>query len=594
MLIVLYLCCFFLILAAPAQAQAQGVLFGTDFSSGELSEWRVARNQQWHHPDQPCLHDGYPAEWEVADGRAGIVISGGPSCITELVVKNLDLTPVTNFEFEFDWYFAKSTHMDRNVLLMWQDADNWYGIKVLDKKVKLQKVIQGKKANLYDNWGYYQFEPDQSYHFKLSYVENIISVWVEDELIFQTLDQTPFIVGGKTLGLQASTGAIMSSASFFDNLVVRSLDVAGEKRLNVPLYKQYDSKWKNQEYDQASTWAQRDTIQRWGCALTSATMLLNYYQIEQLPNGRQLSPATLNTWLNEQPDGYLGAGLLNWLALTRLTKLMSEELETPVLEYSYVGGNKIESAINQIQQNQPVILQLPGHFLVSDGHTASRDNLYIKDPAYDYSLLSQHESELLSTRTFQPSHTDLSYLLLAYNPEMKVTLIDESNDRLAPTDIYYEYLTNPTETNGELAKTNQPLIIQALPQPKENQYRLTVENLSSDEQPIEIYTYNTQGEVTVLSQLVTDNKSWQINFQREDNSQLSLINNKFTTLRDVLARLYRAGEIKVKYAYLKLDQLAAYAEAETDEKNQTRYQKLIEKTVYGLEQFMTQQAKLLL
>ncbi|MBU0578892.1 C39 family peptidase [Patescibacteria group bacterium] len=579
MLLVFYI--FLFLLAKPICANE--ILLNDNFNDNNFNDWTVVRNMQWHHPERPCFNKGYPTKWEIKNGELGITIDGSP-CTTEIIPQNLDLTEVNNYEFEFDWNFLESPHMDRNLLIKWQDEHNWYGLHLMDNKILLQKVVNGRLESLYDNWGYYQFETDQRYHFKISVINDLITTWIDDNQIFQTLDRPPFLTGYKTLGFQASSGNIFRSVSFFDNLIVSSLDITGEKKLNVSLYKQHDLTWKNQEYDRARDWAKKYTLQRWGCALTSATMILDYYGINKLPSGRNLDPSKLNAWLKNQPDGYIGQGLINWLAVSRLSQLMNQELGTPVLEYQWLAGN-IKTAIAEIDQEQPAILQTPGHFLVASGYTADKTDLYIKDPAYSYDLFSQHKSEIQSIRAYRPSHTDLSYLLLVYDPETKLTLIDESDQIPADLNIYTEYISEYIQDSlDNLEGQSEISMIQSLAKPTTGKYLVKIENESEESKKVEIYSYDNLGQVTILSQEVSGTKLFYLNFNKSEESQLTEITNQFTLLRDLLKTLYESGKITTKYAYVKLDQLAKYAQK--DELNQDRYQKLIIKTAQELGEFV--------
>jgi hypothetical protein len=564
---------FLFLLAKPTQASE--ILFRDDFSKNSLNEWAVVRNSQHHHPEKTCFNNGFPAQWEIVDEKLGIDING-IACITEIIPQNLDLSKINNYEFEFEWYFPISTHMDRNILIKWHDKNNWYGLHVLDNKILVQKVIDGQVESLYNNWGYYSFEADQSYDFKISVINDLITVLINDQLILETLDRPPFLTGSMTPGFQASSGNIFHSSSFFDNLIVKSLDKIGEKKLSVPLYKQSDPKWKNHEYDQANKWSSYPTIGRWGCALTSITMILDYYDIDLLPADKKLNPASLNAWLKKQPDGFIGEGLINWLAVTRLTRIMGDILDTPILEYGWLDGD-VKNAIDEISLDQPVVLQLPGHFLVASGYDVSQTDLFIKDPAYNRNLLSQHPTELMSVRSFKPSQTDLSYLLIVHDPETKVDLIDESDQLPAELKIYSEYIQSSADDEQTKIK-----IIQSLAKPANGKYLLKTNNEENGK--IEIYTYDVDGEVTTLSQETMGTKLFKLNYDAQDKSELTEITNKFTLLRELLRTLYESQEITTKYAYLKLDQLAVYAEK--DEMNQDRYQKLIIKTAQELEEFI--------
>lgn len=70
--------------------------------------------------------------------------------------------------------------------------------------------------------------------------------------------------------------------------------------LNVTDLKQYTGGWENDIYDTIS-----GTIKQFGCALTSASMVLKYHGFSNT------NPKILNNWLISQLDGYLTNGLVN-------------------------------------------------------------------------------------------------------------------------------------------------------------------------------------------------------------------------------------------------------------------------------------------
>ncbi len=166
-------------------------------------------------------------------------------------------------------------------------------------------------------------------------------------------------------------------------LATLQADILPAKDLNVPLLRQTDPLWGAQVYDSASRWSPAHaTISDWGCAETSAAMILQYYGITKLPNNINLDPGTLNTWLKNQPDGYIGNGLLNWLAISRLSKLAKTNNPNFIydaLEYRRKGIDKV-SLTDDINAGQPDILEEPGHFIVGKGINA--DTFNINDPYY--------------------------------------------------------------------------------------------------------------------------------------------------------------------------------------------------------------------
>jgi hypothetical protein len=66
-------------------------------------------------------------------------------------------------------------------------------------------------------------------------------------------------------------------------------------------------------------------------------MVFKYNGVKKLPNGKELNPDTLNNWLITQKDGYIGNGMVNWLALSRLSKQaisINNITEFDALEYN--------------------------------------------------------------------------------------------------------------------------------------------------------------------------------------------------------------------------------------------------------------------
>jgi hypothetical protein len=175
--------------------------------------------------------------------------------------------------------------------------------------------------------------------------------------------------------------------------------------LDVPYYSQRDPRWAQEYYDTAETWAgaEKTTMERWGCALTSAVMLLHYHNITDISPDVPITPATLNTWLKSQPDGYVEKGLVNWIAITRLTKEFTQaHPSVPSLEYTYTDLSQ-NDAEEQLIQQQPFIVELPKHFVLARGMQFTDKSLIVHDPFYRtrISLPTSSETSVLS-RVFTP------------------------------------------------------------------------------------------------------------------------------------------------------------------------------------------------
>ncbi len=482
-------------LFCPAKTRADTVLFSDNFSDGDFSDWTVQRNKQWSNSSQPCYYQSSPTSWQLKDGELGMMIHGS-GCVTEITPNNLDLSG-KSFSYTFDWNFKESTHMDRTALFLWKDTNNWYDFKILDDSISLQKVVGGSATGLSGGSAYYPFAGDQKYNFEIIFLNHEqISLKINGQPVLTAIDQAPFIDGFTTIGLQAGSGAIVRSVSFFDNIVVRSLNEPEVESLNVSLLKQTDPLWANQEYDSATKWSTKPTISRWGCALTSMAMIMQHYGMNTLPNGQALTPDTLNQWLKSQTDGYLGEGNLNWMAVTRLTRLISDQLNTPKLEYRRFDGSSLDKAITEIKNKKPVILQIAGHFLAGDGVTTDQTDVLIKDPAYNLQKFSQHQTSLISTRTFQPSQTDLSYLLMTHQPGLSVELLDDQ-DHILDWETFSESLTDPIDDSGE---STAELTVHQLTQPSTGTYYLKVSQASLGDFSFQLFAYDAAGNPSPLHQ----------------------------------------------------------------------------------------------
>lgn len=266
------------------------------------------------------------------------------------------------------------------------------------------------------------------------------------------------------VGLYVESKSSLPSTVQFDQVLITSPDVDFLGH-HVEILKQTDFRWADLEYDSASDWAApaAPTLSRWGCAVTSMAMVLRYYGITVLPTGQILDPASLNSWLLAQPDGYVGPGLVNWLAVSRLTNLMSPVLNTPKLEYSRGMGSSTFAVQDSLELRQPVIFNVPGHFVVGTSFTDQRNDINILDPAFDLSVLSQH-SQVLSARLFEPSFTDLSYIQVVHPVDVTLEVFDLVNGQKLYGTTQLEYI----QAAGETARSPQVAISQfAKPQGEE-------------------------------------------------------------------------------------------------------------------------------
>lgn len=254
-----------------------------------------------------------------------------------------------------------------------------------------------------------------------------------------------------------------------------------------PYYSQRDPAWGKQIYDSAVKWAKtgKRGIDRWGCALSSAAMVLKNYDIKS-PGGSESTPAVLNTWLKNQKDGYVRGGLLNWIAVTRYAKK------------SLVRGNaptslEFKKELYDVDRTEDIliggaspILGIPGHFVLA--YRSTDDSYTIHDP-YDEEKKELPKSSLIITsNTFYPSDTDLSYLLFVSSPSTDIVVRDEKGVALK-TIVSDETVSDDIENvTSAIVRTHHTA------QPPSGKYLAEITNLGNTQDTIDMYAYGIDGE----------------------------------------------------------------------------------------------------
>lgn len=392
-------------------------------------------------------------------------------------------------------------------------------------------MISGTSYTLSQSRPHFSFLATHTYHIQtvVLYTSHF-QVYVDGISIISADDQEPFFPGLYTVGLQAQQ---LPFAEIKD-VTVRSL-IHGAIML-VDVIKQIDTRWSTQEYDHAHLWTKNPTIGRWGCALSSSVMILRYYGIKTLPDGQELNPSTMNAWLLSQVDGYIDGGLLNWIAITRLTKIMNQKNQTTKLEYAAHTGD-ISFAQNEIELSKPVILGISGHFLVGTGVSSDKTVTYINDPYYSYTEFGQYQKKLLSVRTFTPSHTDLSYFLATHANDVSVDLKDDTGKKIELLQEESEYITDAFDE----VETTPARVQTVLAKPSDGLYTLEVSRTVPGPYNITLYTYDKfadpviqhfSGEVGTIPK--------RISFSYHKSMTFSVLEDDITTLK-------KSGQIKRRF-----------------------------------------------
>lgn len=375
-----------------------------DTFSGGLDRWQLV-NGDW-------------AWWQVADGVLRATLTQARKLGT--------LVPTDEFwqgmqEYRVDFRFQALNATDKNFVVGMRDAASFYDIHFYNNKLIIEDIRAGTSIKTISIP--FVLVLNHNYAVRLEYTRLGIKLWMDDVLAFETDgDWHPPLFGGK-FGVKISTGSLAYSAAIFDDVIIQELDTG---RI---VFKQDDDLWTNDEYDHAHEWSEHPTMERFGCAVTSVAMLLRHHGFFVLPDGSILQPGSLNDWLQNQADGYVADGLVNWLAISRLSQLLSDQSQgvLPKLEFSFLQGTDEANRRTMLKEELTHGSQIGtdgDHFFLFDAYDEHTADFSLRDPLFADTLLSQKSKPLESLRVFRPSQTDLSYLLIVAPRSAQLVLAD--------------------------------------------------------------------------------------------------------------------------------------------------------------------------
>jgi hypothetical protein len=535
------------------QATRAEELFHDSFDTDDMSNWIVTRNFLWQNSSVPCQNDGQPAFWQILLQQLGIKIYG-PGCYTEIAPSTFRLPADQGYSFEFDMRMPNSTEMDRNYSLRLLNDHNAYGVHLLGNELRVDKLVDGMVRVLPDNHAIFPFQPDVTYHMRNELTaDHKIRIFINDVRVIDLQDQEPYLTGG-TIAFAASVGAIPSSEVWFDNVVVSTLPDPREIQLDIPYVSQRDPQWSSEQYDAAPDWAKEDatTIDRWGCALSSAVMMLRFHGVTQTPEGLDINPSTLNSWLVAQPDGYVGTGLVNWIALMRLVETFHETHPTvAALEYTY-GDFSLETITRQLENANPSIVELPKHFVLARGFDTQTNEARIHDPyTADHTELDPDVSHPISLRLFTPSYTDLSYILVSHAPGIEVHLLNGEVE----SQTFEESVDDDVSPGDE-----HTTVIHQIAKPADGDYTITVRADSPTTFNLHLYFYKTDGSVqfeTLTGNINRAQQEFILHYAKKSATTITK-EDPHSVFLDQLSASYLNGQLHSARTYYQLKRVGEY------------------------------------
>ena len=536
-------------------------------------------------------------QWQVVEGRLHGLLPAPPmfSGTRSAITPRFSLWPVTgNYQFSFD--FTPLDTADKNFGVLFDYYIDYKGKVILSYLsfhfIDQQVYIETFQRNFLTHktlvpW---PLNPGETYHFRLIFQQPDFILYVNDQLLFSSANDQDFwpifLEPGRPL-FYLTKGNYDQSAVIYSNFVLEYYP-----QLLVTYFSQLHASWAEVVYDHTQEFFNPAlTIGNSGCALTSAVMLLHYYGFDTFPDqeswsselrGKTINPETLNLWLKSEADGYLGVGLVNWLAITRLTKLLSQSVANKqFLAFAYADYQP-DLVSEELGAGRPVIADLDGHFVVITGMAENGDHeeaisYLINDPVdSEHTMLDPKIEPIQSLRLFKRNQTDLSYFLLLSAEELDFKLMHVADDLERPAVVAREanlLEANLPEANlpevdlpeANSPEANQDYFLYYWPQPENGEYLWQFEVNDLAKLPrAQLFVYQRDAQLQIFN--LADYVARELNFvfSKDQLAELAVDLNQHNLLfyhQYLLARL-----LKLQREQELLGEVA----------NANRYQQLIE------------------
>ncbi len=302
---------------------------------------------------------------------------------------------------------------------------------------------------------------------------------------------------------------------------------APENILNVPYFSQNDDPWGSTEYDHTISKfglsGISTTMNRWGCAVTSAAMIMHFHNIKEFPDGTPINPGTLNDWLKNN-EGYVsGYSSEGWYSSINFPSIgvLSEQIYAAgksdiklTHERSYFSADSSSLLNDDLTVGNsfgpfPDIIRVNnnGHFVVAKGklsHTYA-----INDPEWNYNTLSSFNNTYSQIDRFIPSQTNLSYIILVVGPDVEI-LVSDGNGRKTGKTIQdgqvleYKEIPNATyafsppientDSSGDSQMLGTGVNEFLLPVPEGGRYVINLSGKANNFYTLNVLTYQKNGE----------------------------------------------------------------------------------------------------
>jgi hypothetical protein len=454
-----------------------------------------------------------------------------------------------------------SVHPNRDVLIL----GNW--VAVPEKIVLSYALCEESDPDcasfpsfISDGSDFYQFNT-----VRVDYVDGQYSVYYNEELKFKSAP-TDRVAKHIWFGNPLDPVTALDWSEFqLDYIRITDLS---NNHLEVPLMLQNDPLWADDEYDHAFSWgAEYPYMKNLACAVTSAAMQLVHKEVYKLPDGTLITPKTLDEYLKNVDEGYMGKGWTNWEAIAGMTKLASDSFKgtpkPPKLEWQDVKNRSFGTYEQHIDEDQSEILKLSGywggsdHFFVGTGY--DDNNILINDPLGRYAELSRGLA-IERRGYFYKTNSDFSAMVFASADNVDLLLIAPDGSKVGRQDgVEFSELNNNsylieqvpffTESDAEVSfPTNTVLKTKHL---LVGEYKLVISATQSASFAVDTFVQNVDASAPVIPDITGNLDAGEyityiVNFANDsENSVVEYAT--FGSIRQFIEDEYAAGNIDSKW-----------------------------------------------
>jgi len=275
--------------------------------------------------NNPALLDYYPS-WSPDGGK--IAFASDRNGNDEIYIMNTDGSGVTNLTNNSAWDMDPSWSPDGSKIAFFSYRDGNSEIYTMNADGTEQtNQTNNPASDWFPSWG-----PG----------EVVIPTPTPAPTTQPTVQPTPTLTPFPTLTPQPTVQPTVTATP-----QPTSTPSAGDIHLNVPLLRQNEGAWASDIYNLYGSDRIADTIAKWGCATTSAAMVLSYY------SGVQVDPKDLDDWLAAN-SGYTPKHGVIW---TRIPWFAWERLGLTLAQPVYAATtlSRLDSALAFENENPPIV-----------------------------------------------------------------------------------------------------------------------------------------------------------------------------------------------------------------------------------------------